>query len=126
MALLNHRALKDSQTCSFIRELSFKIPDQKVLNQYFLQIKQLSKQIRQRELLEDQKREIKVQDKLQLNKSGRVPRLLSVFPRPNITGKAVGTLEAHRNGLLFMGAKKMRQPIGKLFFKNSQKFTIIS
>jgi len=115
MSLLNHQALKDSKTASFIRELSFKIPDANALSQYLVQIKQLAKQVRAREAENNQRRELVQQESLKLTKGGRIPRLNNVFPRPNVSGKAVGSLEAHRNGLRFTASKKLKQPIDILY-----------
>lgn len=114
MDQLNHKAVKDAKTSSFIRELTYCIPDQNALNNYIHQIKQLSKMVKQREDMKRKKAEVKKQEPLKLAK-GQVPRLTQVFPRPNIAGKTSGTLEAHRNGLRFFSAKKVKQPIDILY-----------
>ena len=114
LALLNHRAAKDAEKCTFIRELSFCVPDQVVLTNYLHQIKQLMKVVKQKEALKDQMRSIKQQDSLKLSRDGSIPRLTSVLPRPSPAGKTSGALEVHTNGFRFLGAK-MKQPLDILF-----------
>ena len=111
---LNHKALADAKTKSFIRELSFCIPDQNALGSYMHQVKQLLKVVKQREVMNEQKRSLVKQESLKLSK-GSVPRLQQVFPRPSISGKTSGILEAHRNGLRFFSAKRQKQPIDILY-----------
>ena len=111
---MNHVAVAQARNASFIRELSFCIPDQTALTNYVHQIKQLLKVVRQRKIMNDQLKSLKKQESLKLAK-GTVPRLTQVFPRPNIVGKTSGILEAHRNGLRFFSTKKSKVPIDILY-----------
>jgi len=114
MNQLNHQAVKDADKCTFIRELSFCIPDQSALTNYLHQMKQLLKVVTQKEKMRKQMSELKKQESLKLTK-GSVPRLPQVFPRPSPAGKTNGVLEAHKNGLRFFGAKRSKQPVDILY-----------
>ena len=66
----------------------------------------MKKKIRQREQKAEQEKDLVVQDKLIRIKDQRVPRLMDLIMRPQLTGrKCVGTIEAHQNGLRFTSSK---------------------
>ncbi|KAI4837804.1 FACT complex subunit SPT16 [Plasmodium brasilianum] len=87
----------------YIKELIFKSNDEKHLQIIVKQVKELIKQVKQKEVEADVNDPKHAQDKLILNKSGRRIILRDLMTRPNIfTGrKILGTLELHSNGLRY-------------------------
>eukprot|EP01118_Nematostelium_gracile_P011535 TRINITY_DN4109_c0_g1_i4.p1 TRINITY_DN4109_c0_g1~~TRINITY_DN4109_c0_g1_i4.p1 ORF type:complete len:781 (+),score=207.84 TRINITY_DN4109_c0_g1_i4:750-3092(+) len=88
-----------------IKEISYRSPDSKSLNNALRMIKEMRKRVSMRDEQKRIKDQIVVQEKLVLNK-GRNPRLSDIFVRPNLTGKkTIGILEAHQNGFRFSTMK---------------------
>ncbi|CRH00491.1 FACT complex subunit SPT16, putative [Plasmodium relictum] len=87
----------------YIKELIFKSKDEKHFQMVVKQVKELIKQVKQKEVEADVNDSKHTQDKLILNKSGRRIILRDLMTRPNIfTGrKILGTLELHTNGLRY-------------------------
>ncbi|SBT73700.1 FACT complex subunit SPT16, putative [Plasmodium ovale] len=87
----------------YIKELIFKSNDEKHFQVIVKQVKELIKQVKQKEVEADVNDSKNTQDKLILNKSGRRIVLRDLMTRPNIfTGrKILGTLELHTNGLRY-------------------------
>lgn len=97
---------KYGPTNTFIKELTFRSLDPRNLTTAFRMFQELRKRIRQREQKAEQEKDLVVQDKLVRIKDQRVPRLLDLTMRPNIsTKKCVGSLEAHQNGLRFTSTR---------------------
>lgn len=98
--------LKYGSEFTFIKELTFRSSDGKNLLNVYQQYQELRRRIRQREQKADQEKDLVVQAKLIKIKDQRVPRLLEVKIRPQLSGKkCIGTLEAHQNGLRFTASK---------------------
>ncbi|EWC90005.1 hypothetical protein PFNF54_01130 [Plasmodium falciparum NF54] len=91
------------QNQMYIRELIFKSPNEKHFQMVVKQVKELIKQVKQKEVEADVNESKTSQDRLVLNKSGRRIVLRDLMTRPNIfTGrKILGTLELHMNGLRY-------------------------
>eukprot|EP01114_Cavostelium_apophysatum_P012426 TRINITY_DN2775_c0_g3_i1.p1 TRINITY_DN2775_c0_g3~~TRINITY_DN2775_c0_g3_i1.p1 ORF type:complete len:1099 (-),score=397.86 TRINITY_DN2775_c0_g3_i1:68-3364(-) len=88
-----------------IKEFTYRIPDEKNLNNCLRMIKELRKRITSREKSQSTTANLVPQEKLILSK-GKVPRLSDVFVRPTASGKKTsGYLEAHNNGFRFAGQK---------------------
>ncbi|SCM25164.1 FACT complex subunit SPT16, putative [Plasmodium chabaudi chabaudi] len=87
----------------YIKELIFKSNDEKHLQFVVKQVKELIKQVKQKEVEADVNDSKTSNEKLALNKSGRRIVLRDLMTRPNIfTGrKILGTLELHTNGLRY-------------------------
>ncbi|ORM40740.1 FACT complex subunit SPT16 [Babesia sp. Xinjiang] len=88
----------------FVKELLYRSSDSKHLQNVFRAIKDLIKQVKQRETDADANRVIAEQEKLQLNKMGRRLVLKDLMVRPNVHGarRIIGFLEAHHNGLRYV------------------------
>ena len=88
-----------------IKEITYRIPDPRDLNNALRMIKELRKRVTARENERRETASLIEQEKLVLSK-GRNPRLADVFVRPNPVGrKSNGVLEAHTNGFRFTMAK---------------------
>eukprot|EP01102_Stenamoeba_stenopodia_P008460 TRINITY_DN2431_c0_g1_i1.p1 TRINITY_DN2431_c0_g1~~TRINITY_DN2431_c0_g1_i1.p1 ORF type:complete len:1068 (+),score=305.24 TRINITY_DN2431_c0_g1_i1:257-3460(+) len=88
-------------TSSFIREMTFRIPDPKVLGNTIRLMNDVKKASIARETQRREMQGLTKQKKLVLLE-GRPPQLNKVFIRPQLGGKAkTGTLAAHKNGLRF-------------------------
>lgn len=104
----NMRALveKYGETCTFIKELTFRSTDGKNLSTVYQQFQELRRRVRQREMKAEQEKDLVAQESLIKIKDQRVPRLQEVTMKPQISGKkCVGVLEAHQNGLRFTSHK---------------------
>ncbi|GIX64548.1 transcriptional elongation factor FACT140 [Babesia caballi] len=88
----------------FVREVLYRSVDSKHLQNVFRAIKELIKQVKQRETDADANLVLAEQEKLQLNKTGRRIVLKDLMVRPNIHGarRIIGFLEAHHNGLRYV------------------------
>eukprot|EP00026_Physarum_polycephalum_P000558 Phypoly_transcript_00559.p1 GENE.Phypoly_transcript_00559~~Phypoly_transcript_00559.p1 ORF type:complete len:1075 (-),score=176.29 Phypoly_transcript_00559:1265-4462(-) len=90
----------------YIREVTYRIQDQRNLTNSLLLIKQLRKQVSEREAEQRNVTGLVSQDKLIVSKNPRNPKLMGLFIRPNISGhRTGGTLEAHTNGFRFSTSK---------------------
>lgn len=88
-----------------IKEVTYRCPDPRDLNNSLRLIKELKKRLTIRETERRETANLIVQEKLVLSK-GRNPRLSDVFIRPNPVGRrTTGTLEAHSNGFRFTPMK---------------------
>ncbi|AFZ81168.1 transcriptional regulator, putative [Theileria equi strain WA] len=87
----------------FIKEVLYKSKDAKHIQNVFRSIKELIKQMKQRES-DDSTLTLADQEKLTLNKTGRRVVLKDLMVRPNIHGsrRIIGFLEAHHNGLRYI------------------------
>ncbi|KAL6048781.1 FACT complex subunit [Balamuthia mandrillaris] len=97
---------KDSTRITYIRELTFRITDQKALNTSLRLIKEIRKRAQARATERQIMDNLVEQEELDVNARGRVPRLNDLYIRPNIGGRRTkGSLEVHRNGLRFRSTK---------------------
>jgi len=90
---------------AFVRELTFRSLDQTNLGQAFRQIQELRRRLRLREQKAVEEADLVSQAKLIRMTDARVPRLSDLTLRPNISGKTVGALESHTNGLRFISLR---------------------
>ncbi|KAK1442684.1 fact complex subunit spt16 [Babesia gibsoni] len=88
----------------FIKEVLYRSADLKHVHNVFRGIKDLIKQVKQRENDADANMILAEQEKLQLNKTGRRIVLKDLMVRPNIHGarRIIGFLEAHHNGMRYI------------------------
>ncbi|KAK2198277.1 bifunctional FACT complex subunit Spt16 [Babesia duncani] len=88
----------------FIKEVLYRSSDSKHIQGVFKAIRDLIKQVKQRENDADANIGLAEQEKLQLNKTGRRVVLKDLMVRPNIHGsrRIIGFLEAHHNGLRYL------------------------
>ena len=102
---LANQAEKDFPKYYFIKEVTYQIPDQKVISNLERMVKDLKKKVVQREKTKREIKTLKKQDKLILRR-GNNPRLSGLLVKPKLPGKKVtGTLESHSNGLRFTSTK---------------------
>lgn len=94
-------------SATFLKEVTFRVPNPRALNTSFRLINELKKRVTQRETERATLAGLKEQEVLQLMVQGKPPRLQNVNIRPNLGGrKTTGTLEAHINGFRFITTKK--------------------
>ena len=87
---------------TFIRELTYRSPDSRNLNEAFRMIRDLKKRLTEKETEKREKEDLVVQDDLIVIKGKPIPRLPDVTIRPSLQGRKLsGTLEAHTNGLRY-------------------------
>ncbi|GFE54587.1 transcriptional elongation factor FACT140, putative [Babesia ovis] len=88
----------------FVKEVLYRSADSKHIQNVFRAIKELIKQVKQRETDADANRVLAEQEKLQLKKEGRRIVLKDLMVRPNVHGarRIIGFLEAHHNGLRYV------------------------
>ncbi|KAK5584846.1 hypothetical protein RB653_006463 [Dictyostelium firmibasis] len=101
----------------YIREVTYKVNDPKVLANNIRLIKELKKKFTTRETEDREKRNLITQEKLILSR-GKFPRLPEVHARPTLSGarRTIGILEAHENGIRFNPTStKDRTPIDVLY-----------
>ncbi|KAM9950734.1 hypothetical protein ACTFIT_012009 [Dictyostelium discoideum] len=101
----------------YIREVTYKVNDPKVLANNIRLIKELKKKFTTRETEDREKRNLITQEKLILLR-GKFPRLPEVHARPTLSGarRTIGILEAHENGIRFNPTStKDRTPIDVLY-----------
>jgi len=114
----------------YIKELTFRVPDERNLNNSLRAIKELRKRVTSRIATEKETQGVVVQEKLQLSK-GRNPRLSDIFVRPNPSGRrTTGVLEAHTNGFRFTSLKGehidiMYKNIKNAFFQPAENELIV-
>lgn len=90
----------------YIREVTLKARVATNLNTTFRLIKELRKRVQAREKQVALEADLVEQEALQVNRTGKPPRLRDVHVRPNLGGKkAAGTLELHINGLRFQAPR---------------------
>lgn len=90
----------------YIREVTLKARVATNLNTTFRLIKELRKRVQAREKQVALEADLVEQEALQVNRTGKPPRLRDVHVRPNLGGKkAAGTLELHLNGLRFQAPR---------------------
>jgi len=95
----------------FLKEVSFRSSDARHANHVVQEIQALRRNIVQRETERAQRADLVRQDRLVLS-AGRVQRLTGVWLLPSFGGRGgrkAGTLEAHANGLRYVGAKMEEQ-----------------
>eukprot|EP01125_Pyxidicula_operculata_P003841 TRINITY_DN1526_c0_g4_i1.p1 TRINITY_DN1526_c0_g4~~TRINITY_DN1526_c0_g4_i1.p1 ORF type:complete len:1092 (-),score=312.51 TRINITY_DN1526_c0_g4_i1:129-2945(-) len=99
-------AFKDL-TATYIKELTYRVPDPASLNTAVRLINELKKRVSTRETEIAQKSSLKEQPALILEKPGsRFPKLNHCNIRPNLGGKkSTGVLESHSNGFRFSTKK---------------------
>lgn len=113
----------------FLKELSYRSSDPKHANFVVNEIKTLRRNVVARETERAERATLVRQAKLQLS-SGRVHRLTGLWMLPTFRGRGgrkAGTLEAHANGLRFIGARVdeqadiMYENIRSCFFQPAKK-----
>ena len=113
----------------FLKELSYRSSDPKHANFVVNEIKTLRRNVVARETERAERATLVRQAKLQLS-SGRVHRLTGLWMLPTFGGRGgrkAGTLEAHANGLRFIGARVdeqadiMYENIRSCFFQPAKK-----
>ncbi|KAH3767794.1 FACT complex subunit SPT16 [Pelomyxa schiedti] len=115
---------------TFIRELSYRIPDSHTLSNTERSIKELRKKVAVRSSDKRNQEEIVQQEKLKLGR-GRVPKLSFLYIQPPFAGRrATGTLEAHVNGFRFISGRGisidiMYKNIKHAFFQPAEKDLIV-
>ncbi|GBE61665.1 transcriptional elongation factor FACT140, putative [Babesia ovata] len=94
----------NAENAIFVKEVMYRSSDSKHIQNVFRSIKDLIKQVKQRETDADAHLVLAEQEKLQLNKTGRRIVLKDLMVRPNIHGarRIIGFLEAHHNGLRYV------------------------
>ncbi|CAM9636027.1 unnamed protein product [Scytosiphon promiscuus] len=94
-----------AEPATFVKELIYRSLERHNLDKVYRQIQELRKRLRTREQKAMEEADLVTQAKLIRSKDQRVPRLQDLTMRPNITGKTIGALEAHSNGLRFTSQK---------------------
>jgi nucleosome binding factor SPN SPT16 subunit len=95
----------------FLKEVSFRSTDARHANHVVQEIQALRRNIMQRETERAQRADLVRQERLVLS-SGRVHRLTGLWMLPTFGGRGgrkAGTLEAHTNGMRYVGAKMDEQ-----------------
>ena len=95
----------------FLKEVSFRSTDARHANHVVQEIQALRRNIVQRETERAQRADLVRQERLVLS-SGRVHRLTGLWMLPTFGGRGgrkAGTLEAHTNGMRYLGAKMDEQ-----------------
>ena len=89
----------------FIREISYKYKDGRVVTDIINNIKEMTKAYKQKEQENKEKDEIVEQEKIKIRKEKKI-FLPEIFIKPPISGKKTqGVLEAHINGFRFISTK---------------------
>jgi len=100
----------------FLREVSYKLGNEKNLTGTLRQIQELRKRWNQKQSMKKKTESIVTQEKLILSTSRDYPRLSNVLIRPTLGGRrTAGTLEVHKNGFRFAGGRGQTLDI---MFKN--------
>eukprot|EP00639_Heterosigma_akashiwo_P009747 CAMPEP_0194596634 /NCGR_PEP_ID=MMETSP0292-20121207/25794_1 /TAXON_ID=39354 /ORGANISM="Heterosigma akashiwo, Strain CCMP2393" /LENGTH=1079 /DNA_ID=CAMNT_0039456969 /DNA_START=80 /DNA_END=3319 /DNA_ORIENTATION=+ len=100
---------KHGESRAFLKELTFRARNGQNLQLVHRQITELRKAARQREADARNRAQLVRQAELVRMKDQRVPRLQDLTVRPHLSGrKTTGTLEAHVNGLRFLGSRGER------------------
>lgn len=95
----------------FIRDVSYKHRDGKLITNIFNQIKELIKSNKSKQQENKEKSDLVIQEHLIMNRGKRI-LLNDVTIRPNLTSKkTTGFLEAHANGLKFTSPKSEKVEI---------------
>ena len=95
----------------FIRDVSYKHRDGKLITNILTQIKELIKSNKTKQQENKEKNDLVTQEHLIINKGKRIV-LNDVTIRPNLTSKkTTGYLEAHANGLRFLSSKNEKVEI---------------
>jgi nucleosome binding factor SPN SPT16 subunit len=92
---------------SFLREVSYRSSDNKHANYVVQEMRALKRAVTQRETEKAERATLVRQERLVLS-HGRVHRLVGLWMQPTFGGRGgrkAGTLEAHTNGLRYVGAK---------------------
>ena len=95
----------------FLREISYRSSDSKHANYVVQEIRALKRMVTQRESEKAERATLVRQERLVLS-HGRVHRLVGLWMLPTFGGRGgrkAGTLEAHTNGLRYVGAKAEEQ-----------------
>ena len=96
---------------SFLREVSYRSSDNKHANYVVQEMRALKRTVTQRETEKAERATLVRQERLVLS-HGRVHRLVGLWMQPTFGGRGgrkAGTLEAHTNGLRYVGAKAEEQ-----------------
>ena len=96
---------------TFLREVSYRSSDTKHANYVVQEMRALKRTVMQRETERAERATLVRQERLQLS-HGRVHRLVGLWMLPTFGGRGgrkAGTLEAHTNGLRYVGAKADEQ-----------------
>lgn len=96
---------------TFLREISYRSSDTKHANYVVQEIRALKRSVTQRETERAERATLVKQERLVLS-HGRVHRLVGLWMLPTFGGRGgrkAGTLEAHTNGLRYVGAKADEQ-----------------
>ena len=95
----------DGINFAYLKEITIKMNDQKVITNAHKMIKEIIKQLKIRDQEKKEKDGLIVQKTL-IQIKGKRPSLGNISVRPNITGKkTTGILEGHSNGLRFTSGK---------------------
>ncbi|CAM9336105.1 unnamed protein product [Discosporangium mesarthrocarpum] len=90
---------------TYVKELMYRSLERSNLDKVFRQIQELRKRLRTREQKAVEEADLVIQAKLIRTRDQRVPRLQDLTMRPTLSGKTIGSLEAHQNGLRFISQK---------------------
>ena len=96
---------------TFLREISYRSSDTKHANYIVQEMRALKRNVSQRETEKAERATLVRQERLVLS-HGRVHRLVGLWMQPTFGGRGgrkAGTLEAHTNGLRYVGAKADEQ-----------------
>ena len=96
---------------TFLREVSYRSSDTKHANYIVQEMRALKRSVSQRETEKAERATLVRQERLVLS-HGRVHRLVGLWMQPTFGGRGgrkAGTLEAHTNGLRYVGAKADEQ-----------------
>jgi len=116
---------------TFIKEISFRSKDGRNINHVVKVIKDVRKRLKQLEREKQQRSTLVQQEKLRIIRGAYIPRIRDIYIRPNPKGKKTsGVLEAHVNGLRFIGEKGSRVYINysnvkHAFFQKAEQDTIV-
>lgn len=119
---------------TFVKEISFRSTDEGHANRIVQDVRQLKRQVSQRETEKQERASLVKQEKLKLNKQ-RPPKLQDVWVRPHFGGrkkKQPGVLEAHVNGMRFQTGRQdetvdiIYRNIKHAFFQPSQGKELIT
>eukprot|EP00752_Nemacystus_decipiens_P016325 g14600.t1 len=105
MAKLVDKHTHSEEPATFVKELIYRSLERHNLDKVYRQIQELRKRLRTREQKAVEEADLVVQAKLIRTKDQRVPRLQDLTMRPTLSGKTIGALEAHSNGLRFTSQK---------------------
>lgn len=119
---------------TFVKEASFRSTDEAHANRVVQDVRQLKRQVSQRETEKQERASLVKQEKLKLNKQ-KPPKLQDVWVRPHFGGrkkKQPGVLEAHVNGFRFQTGRQdetvdvIYRNIKHAFFQPSQGKELIT